>query len=64
MQYQKFQTQGLPIGSGGVESGLKQYKQRLEGAGMRWSRQGVEPLVVIRSAVLSNIFADLWEQVA
>ena len=64
MQYQQFQTQGLPIGSGGVESGIKQYKHRLAGAGMRWSRQGAQRLIVIRSAVLSDTLADLWEQVA
>lgn len=64
MQYQQFQAQGFPIGSGGVESAIKQYKQRLTGAGMRWSRQGADRLIVIRSAILSNSFTDLWEQVA
>lgn len=64
MQYQQFQAQGFPIGSGGVESGIKQYKHRLTGAGMRWSRQGAERLIVIRSAILSNTFADLWAQLA
>ena len=64
MQYQEFQAHGFPIGSGGVESGIKQYKHRLTGAGMRWSRQGAERLIVIRSAILSDTFADLWEQVA
>ena len=64
MQYQQFQAQGFPIGSGGVESGIKQYKQRLTGARMRWSRQGAERLVTIRSAILSDTFAELWEQTA
>ena len=64
MQYQQFQAQGFPIGSGGVESGIKQYKHRLTGAGMRWSRPGAERLIVIRSAILSDTFADLWQQVA
>jgi len=64
MQYRQFQTHGLPIGSGGIESGIKQYKQRLTGAGMRWSRQGAERLLVIRSAVLSDTFNELWQQVA
>lgn len=64
MQYQQFQAQGLPIGSGGVESGIKQYKQRLTAAGMRWSRQGAQRLIVIRSAMLSDTFDDLWERAA
>ena len=64
MQYQQFQAQGFPIGSGGVESGIKQYKHRLVGAGMRWSRRGAQRLMVIRSAILSDTFADLWQQIA
>lgn len=64
MQYQQFQAQGLPLGSGGVESGIKQYKQRLAGAGMRWTRPGAERMIVIRSAILSGTLADLWELVA
>ena len=36
MQYLEFREEGLPIGSGTVESGVKQFKQRLSGTGMRW----------------------------
>lgn len=61
MQYQEFREQGYPIGSGAIESGIKQYKQRLCGSGMRWSRSGAERMAVIRSAVLSNDFDRLWE---
>ena len=64
MQYQQFQALGFPIGSGGIESGIKQYKQRLTGAGMRWSRQGAQRLIVIRSAILSDTFEELWAQAA
>ena len=64
MQYQQFQAQGFPIGSGGVESGIKQYKHRLTGAGMRWSRPGAQRLILIRSAILSDTFENLWEQAA
>ena len=60
MQYQTFRAEGFPIGSGSVESGIKQFKTRLTGAGMRWSRAGVERMVVIRAAVLSGTFDDLW----
>jgi hypothetical protein len=38
MQYQEFREDGYPIGSGTVESAIKQFKSRLAGAGMRWSR--------------------------
>jgi hypothetical protein len=51
MQYAAFRADGFPIGSGGVESGIKQFKQRLGGAGMRWSRPGGERWGVFRTAV-------------
>jgi hypothetical protein len=60
MQYPVFRADGYPIGSGSVESGIKQYKARLTGPGMRWSCAGVDRMVVIRSAVLSNSFDELW----
>jgi hypothetical protein len=61
MQYQTFQEQGYPIGSGTVESGIKQYKARLTGAGMRWCRPNAQRMLVIRSAALSNSFDTLWD---
>jgi hypothetical protein len=64
MQYQPFRADGFPIGSGGVESAIKQFKHRLTGAGMRWSRQGAEPMITIRSAILSRTFHDLWQRAA
>jgi hypothetical protein len=64
MQYQQFRAEGYPIGSGGVESGIKQFKQRLTGPGMRWSRPGAEQMITIRSAILSGTFQDLWQQAA
>jgi len=64
MQYQQFQAEGLPIGSGGVESAIKQFKHRLTAAGMRWSRQGAERMIIIRSAILAGNLSDLWQQAA
>ena len=60
MQYQTFRADGFLIGSGSVESGIKQYKARLTGAGMRWSRAGVERMVIMRSVILSGTFDHLW----
>ena len=40
MQYQDFREQGYPIGSGTVESGIKQFKARLSGAGTPSSPDG------------------------
>lgn len=59
MHYQAFREDGYPIGSGAVESGIKQFKHRLTGAGMRWSRLGAERMLVIRAAVLSGTLDQL-----
>ena len=61
MQYQSFLEDGYPIGSGTVESGVKQFKHRLTGAGMRWSRPGAERMLVIRGAILTHDFDALWD---
>jgi hypothetical protein len=60
MHYQEFREDGYPIGSGTVESGIKQVKGRLTGPGMRWSRPGAERMLIIRSAVIGDTFDALW----
>ncbi|MBX3082594.1 MAG: hypothetical protein KF716_13235 [Anaerolineae bacterium] len=60
MQYQEFREDGYPIGSGTVESAVKQYKARLTAAGMRWSRVGAERMLILRGAVLDGSFDALW----
>jgi hypothetical protein len=59
-KYQEFRESGFPIGSGTTESGIKQFKSRLTGSGMRWSRSHAEQMLVIRAAVLGNSFDTLW----
>jgi hypothetical protein len=60
MQYHTYLEEGYPIGSGTVESGVKQFKGRLTGPGMRWSRQSAEEMLVIRGAVMGQTFDTLW----
>ncbi len=60
MRYLDFQEAGLPIGSGSVESEVKQFKQRLAGPGMRWSRPGAERMIPLRAAVLDTSFGVRW----
>lgn len=64
MQYLKFREQGLPIGSGTVESGVKQFKQRLCGTGMRWHSDNAKRIIVLRSAILGHEFDALWAKLA
>jgi hypothetical protein len=60
MQDLEFREQGLPIGSGTVESGVKPFKQRLSATGMRWNQDNADRMLVIRAAVLGNDFHPLW----
>jgi hypothetical protein len=62
MQYPSSQEAGWPIGSGSVESANKLVVQaRLKGAGMRWARQNVNPMLVLRNAVCNRQWKQTWE---
>ena len=61
-QYLELREEGYVIGSGMVESEAKQYKARFTGPGMRWSRQGLNHLLPVRTAIMSNQFDQLWQQ--
>ena len=63
MRYMQLREEGWVIGSGMVESGIKQYKGRFCGAGMHWSRKGAENLIPVRTAILSDRFDQRWDQI-
>lgn len=61
MQYPSYQAAGWPIGSGSVESANELVVEaRLKGAGMRWSRQNVNPMLVLRNAVCNREWRQTW----
>jgi hypothetical protein len=61
MHYPTYQSAGWPIGSGSVESANKLVVEaRLKGAGMRWSRQNVNPMLVLRTAVCNRQWKQTW----
>lgn len=65
MEYARFQAAGYPIGSGSVESGNKRVVEaRLKGAGMRWARGHVNPMVALRDVLCSGRWADDWSHIA
>jgi hypothetical protein len=64
MQYHEFRELGLPIGSGSVESTVKQFKTRLSGPGMCWKRQSAQRMLHIRAAVLDHSFDHRWQAIA
>jgi hypothetical protein len=60
MQELEFREAGFPMGSGTVASGVKQFKQRLTGTGMRWNADHAHRRLVIRAAILGPDFSALW----
>lgn len=63
MNYLEMRIEGWLIGSGTVESGAKQYKERFTGPGMRWKRSCLERLIPVRSAIMSETFDRLWRNI-
>src|SRR5437764_6236318 len=62
MQYPTYQAAGWPIGSGSVESANKLVVEaRLKGAGMRWGRHNVNPMLVLRNAVCNREWKQSWQ---
>jgi hypothetical protein len=61
MDYPRFVAQQLPIGSGAVESLCKTLIQaRAKGAGMRWTRAGVQAVATLRAVHASGAWAAFW----
>lgn len=64
MNYANFRRRGLPIGSGPVEAACKTLvKARLCRSGMRWSRDGGENILDLRTYVKSNRWDAAWEKI-
>jgi hypothetical protein len=65
MDYPRFRAAGWPLGSGIIESGNKLVVEaRLKGAGMRWARAHVNPLLGLRNAVCNDRWAEAWASIA
>jgi hypothetical protein len=55
MGYPSFKEQGLPIGSGAVESAARHLvQQRMKLSGARWSKAGAQAVLNVRCHILSN----------
>ena len=60
MKYGEYTNQGLPIGSGAVESSCKQLvTARCKQAGMRWSEAGVDAILALRCFVINERLDEL-----
>lgn len=61
MQYPAYQAAEWPLGSGVVESANKVVVEaRLKGAGMRWTRTHVNPMLALRTIVYSDRWDEAW----
>jgi hypothetical protein len=61
MDYPRYRHQGLPIGSGTVESACKVVvKQRLSQGGMRWRRVAAQAVATLRAWHRSGRWKALW----
>ena len=64
LAYPQFAAAGWPIGSGMVESANKLVVEaRLKGAGMRWGREQVNPMLALRNLVCSQRWQTIWPSV-
>ncbi len=62
MRYDEYLASGYPIGSGVVESTCGHtVKSRMEGTGRRWSIEGAESTLLLRSVYTSNDWDAYWE---
>lgn len=56
--YPRYRAKGWQIGSGPTEAMCKVLTYRLKGAGMRWDREGAEPIM----ALIALEQSDTWER--
>jgi len=62
MKYALWILMGLPIGSGAMESGVKQVcVKRLRQPGMMWTKEGANAMLHLRAAHLSGILTTSFE---
>ena len=62
MKYDEYLKAGYPIGSGVVESTCGHtVKNRMEGVGRRWSLDGAEPMLLLRSVYTSGDWNEYWQ---
>ena len=62
MTYAQFRRRGLPIGSGPVEAACKTLiKQRFCQSGMRWTSEGGQAVLDLRSYIKSRRWDSMWK---
>lgn len=59
--YPRYISEGWQIGSGPTEAMCKVLTYRLKGSGMRWDRQGAEPVMALIALEQSNAWQSYWQ---
>jgi hypothetical protein len=63
MRYPIFRAQGMQIGSGIAEAACKTVvSTRAKRAGMRWTPDGLDAVLALRTAVLNGTYRELWKE--
>jgi hypothetical protein len=63
MRYPAFRAQRMPLGSGIAEAACKTIvSTRAKRSGMRWTPEGIDALLPLRTSVLNGAYDSLWEQ--
>jgi hypothetical protein len=63
MRYPTFRAQGMQIGSGVAEAACKTVvSTRAKRAGMRWTPNGLDSVLALRTAVLNRTYQDFWKE--
>lgn len=62
MRYSLFRAQGMHVGSGIAEAACKVVvSTRAKRSGMRWTPDGLDAILALRTAVLNNAFDQCWQ---
>lgn len=65
MRYDRYEAQGLPIGSGAIEGTCKNLvKKRMSACGMHWRPDLIEPIVALRTILFNQDWRLLYPQPA
>jgi hypothetical protein len=59
-EYPRYRSEGWQIGSGPTEAMCKVLTYRLKGPGMRWDRQGAEPIMALIALEQSDTWENYW----
>lgn len=62
LRYPHFRAQGLHVGSGLAEAAYKTVvSARAKRAGMRWTPEGLDALLPLRTAALNRTYDAFWQ---